>query len=107
MVDHLDGDPSRARLRERARGVAVERLPGSLVDLGLERRLQRLVRVAGAEEVGLPDEEALLVVVGVDEPAGDALGAVAAHLAGAGVEDVDAVDLDAHMAVSGWENVDV
>ena len=42
----------------------------------------------------MADEEALFVVVGVDEPAGDAFGAVAADFAGLGVEDVDAVDLD-------------
>ena len=58
-----------------------------------------LVRVVRAEEVGVADEEALLVVVGVDEPAGDAVGAVAADLAGAGVEDVDAVDLHPDLAV--------
>ena len=42
--------------------------------------LRAFVRVVGAEEVGVAHEEALLVVVGVDEPAGDAVGAVAAHL---------------------------
>ena len=42
----------------------------------------------------MPDEEALLVVVGVDEPAGDALGSVAAYLTGVGVEHVDAVHPD-------------
>ena len=47
----------------------------------------------------MADEEALLVVVGVDEPAGDAVGAVAADLAGVGMEDIDAVDLDADLAV--------
>ena len=61
----------------------LQRRPGLLVDLGLERRLQRPVGIVGAEEVGVADEEALLVVVGVDEPAGDPVGAVAAHLAGA------------------------
>src|SRR2546425_10355819 len=39
-------------------------------------------------------EEALLIVVGIDEPAGDAAGAVAAHLASTGIEDVDAVHFD-------------
>ena len=34
------------------------------------------VGVVGAEEVGVADEEALLVVVGVDEPAGDPLVAI-------------------------------
>ena len=58
----------------------------------LQGRLQRLVGVVRAQEIGVADEEALLVVVGVDEPAGDAVGAVAPYLAGVGVEDVDAVD---------------
>jgi hypothetical protein len=40
------------------------------------------------------DEEAFFVVVGVDEPAGDAFGAVAADFAGVWVEDVDTVDSD-------------
>ena len=42
----------------------------------------------------MADEEVLLVVVGIDEPAGDAVGAIAADLAGVGVEDVDTVDPD-------------
>ena len=67
--------------------------PGFSVDLGLEGGLERLVGFVGAEEVSVADEEALLVVVGVDEPAGDAVGAVAADFAGVGVENVDAVDL--------------
>jgi hypothetical protein len=36
-------------------------------------------------------EEALAVVVGVDEPAGDVVGAVAAHLSRRRVVDVDAI----------------
>ena len=48
-------------------------------DLGLQGGLEGLVRVVGAEEVGVAHEEALLVVVGVDEPAGNAVGAVAAR----------------------------
>ncbi len=39
------------------------------VDLGLER----LVGVVRSEEVGVPDDEALLVVVGVAEPKRDAV----------------------------------
>ena len=77
VIDHLHRDPPACRLVERARGVAVERRPGFLVDLGLQRRLQRAVGIVRAEEVGVADEEALFVVVGVDEPAGDAVGAVA------------------------------
>lgn len=42
----------------------------------------------------MADEETLLIVVGVNEPAGDAVGAMAADLAGVGVEHVHAIDLD-------------
>ena len=68
MVDDLDGDAARFGFVEGARYVAVEGLPRVLVDLGLERGLERLVRVVRAEEVGVADEEALFVVVSVDEP---------------------------------------
>ena len=78
---------------EGAGGVAVERGPGFFVDLGLERGLERFVGIVRAEEIGVADEEALFVVVGIDEPAGDAVGAVAADFAGVRVEDVHAVDL--------------
>ena len=85
MVDDLDGDAAGGGAVEGAGGVAVEGFPGSSVDLGLEGGLERLVGVVGAEEVGVADEEALLVVVGVDEPAGDAVGVVAADFAGVGL----------------------
>ena len=66
-----------------------------------------LYGIAGAQEVGVADEERLLVVVGVDEPAGDAIRPVAAHLARIGVEYVHAVDLDLYLPVVGVEDVDV
>jgi hypothetical protein len=53
MVDHLYGDPPGFRLVEGARGVAVQRGPGFLVDLGLERGLERLVRIVRAQEIGV------------------------------------------------------
>ena len=50
------------------RDVSLSRLsPRVLVDFRLEGGLQRLVGVVGAEEIGVADEEALLVVVGVDD----------------------------------------
>ena len=82
-----------------ARYVAVQRLPSVLVDLGLERGLECLVGIVCAKEVGVADEEAFFVVVGVDEPAGDAVGAVADDLAGLRFEDVHAFDLHADLAV--------
>ena len=47
----------------------------------------------------MADEETLLVVVRVDEPAGDPVGAVAANLAGAWMEDIHAVDLHLNLSV--------
>ena len=47
----------------------------------------------------MANEETLLVVIGVDEPAGDALGVVAADVAGIGVEDIDAVEFDLPLVV--------
>lgn len=55
----------------------------------------------------MADEEAFLVVVGVDEPAGDAVDTVAADFAGAGGEHVHALDLDSHLAVLNIDNVNV
>ncbi|MNK99684.1 hypothetical protein D3C87_1200940 [compost metagenome] len=49
----------------------------------------------------MADEERLLVVVGVHEPACYAVCAVAAHFAGTGVEHVHAVDLDHQLPVGG------
>src|SRR5690349_24932549 len=45
VVDHLDRDPPRLRLVEGPGRVAVQRFPRLRVNLGLERRLQRLVWV--------------------------------------------------------------
>ena len=63
--------------------------------------------IVGAEEVGVADEEALLVVVGVDEPTGDAIGVVATDFAGVGVEHIDAVDLDLDLILLRVEDINV
>ena len=55
----------------------------------------------------MADEEALLVVIRVDEPAGDTVGPVAADLASIRMEHVNAIDLHPDFAVIGRENVDV
>ena len=52
-------------------------------------------------------KEAFLIVIGIDEPAGDTFGPVASHLAGIRVEHVHAVDLYLYPAIFGIENVDV
>ena len=64
VVDDLDGDAAGLGFGEGPRGVATEGGPGFPVDLGLEGGLEGLVGIVGAEEVGVADEEALLVVVG-------------------------------------------
>ena len=58
------------------------------------RVVQCAVGIVRAEEVGLADEEAFFVVVGVDEPAGNTVGAVADDFACLGLEDIHAVDCD-------------
>lgn len=55
----------------------------------------------------MADEEALLVVIGVDEPGSDAFHVVGADFAGGGVEDVDAVDLDLDLAAGRIEDFHV
>ena len=55
----------------------------------------------------MTDEEALFVVVGVDESAGDAVGSVADDFAGLGFEDIDAVDSDLCPVVSGQRKREV
>src|SRR5439155_22365935 len=80
MIDHLHGEAAALRDREGPRDFAVERRPDVRIDLRLERGLERAVRIVLAEEVRVADEEALFVVVGMDEPAGDAAASVAADL---------------------------
>src|ERR1700683_646121 len=52
-------------------------------------------------------EEAFFVVIGVDEPASDAVGVIAADFTGVGVEDVDSVDLDRDLVSIGREYLDI
>lgn len=94
VVDDFDGDAAGGWLGEGPGGVAVERFPGFQVDLGFEGGLESFVGVVGTEKVSVAHEEAFLVVVGVDKPAGDAVGVVATDFSGVGVEDIHAVDSD-------------
>src|SRR5437660_230415 len=107
MVDHLDRDAPVRGLVKRPRGVAVQRSPGFLVDLGFQSRLERLVRIVRPKKIGVANEEALFVVVGIDEPAGDPVRAVAPDLAGIGMEYVDTVHLDLDLARGGGKDVDI
>ena len=49
----------------------------------------------------------LFVVVGVDEPARNAVGVVAAHLTAEGIEHVHPIYLDLDLLILGVKNVDV
>ena len=49
----------------------------------------------------MADEEAFLVIVCVDEPAGDAVGAVAADFAGVGMKYIYPMDSDLREVTSG------
>ena len=77
----------------------MKRFPGFPVDFGLESSLEGFVGVVGAEEVGMADEEAFLVVVGVNEPASDAIGAIATDFSCAGDKDIDALHFHAQSAI--------
>ena len=47
----------------------------------------------------MTDEKALVVVIGIDKPAGDPISVVAADLAGVGVEYVDSVYFDLDLTI--------
>ena len=55
----------------------------------------------------MSNEEAFLVVVGVNEPAGDAVGAVATDFSGTGVEDIDALHLHAQPVIRLRQEINV
>jgi hypothetical protein len=108
VVDDLDGDAAGFGFREWARDVAPEAGPGFLVDLRPQCRLQRFVGVGrGAEEIGVADEEAFFVVIGVNEPQRDRVGAARFDLARLRLEDIDALDLDLDLVITDGLDRDV
>ena len=94
VVDHLYRNPTGLRLREGPRSVAMKRFPGFLVDFGFEGGLEGFVGIVGAEEICVPDEKALVVVIGIDKPARNIVGIVAPDFTGVGMEYVDAMNGD-------------
>jgi len=79
----------------------VEGFPCFGIDFGFEGGFKGFVGIVGTEEIGVADEEGFFVVVGVDEPAGDAFGAIRADFAGVGVEHIHAVDGDLCIVIRG------
>jgi len=55
----------------------------------------------------MADEKALFVVISVDKPAGNAFGAIAAHLAGIGMKDIHTVDFNLNFVFFYIHNIDV
>src|ERR1700754_2399788 len=84
VIDDFDGETVRLGARKRARFVPIERRPGILVDFGFERRFERLVWVVCTHEIGVSNEETLLVIVGVDEPRSDVVLAASADFSDLG-----------------------
>lgn len=89
VVDDFDRDAATRWFVEGTRGVAAEAFPCVFVDPGFEGCLERLVGVVCAEEIGVSDEEALFVVVGVEEPTRDAFSPIATDFAGVGMEEIE------------------
>ncbi len=94
MIDHFHRDSLSGRPLEGAGGGAIQAGPGVFVDLGLQCGFQALIRVIGAQEICVADEEAFLVIIGIDEPGGDAIRVVRTDVAGIGIEHVDAIYLN-------------
>lgn len=107
MVDHFYSDTTRFRFRKPPGRVAMKRGPRLPVDPGFERRLQRTVWIVRAEEIRVADEEALFIVVRVDKPAGDAIGAIAADFAARRIEDIDAENPHLNVVLLRRKDLDV
>lgn len=107
MVNHLDGDAARFRLRKGTGSIAVQARPGIFIDFSFECSFQSFIRVIRAEKIGVAHEEAFFVVVRIDEPAGDSVRGIAANLARRRIEDVYTFDFHLNLAVFRVKNVDV
>ena len=107
VIDHLDSDCACLRWSERPTAGPIKGRPCLLVDLGPEGLPQASVWVVRAREVGVTHEEALAVVVRVDEPAGECIRVVGADLSRRRVVDVDASDLNLDLVLRGSLDLEV
>ena len=94
MVDDFDGDLAGLGFGEWAALGAVDAGPSRFVNLGAQRALEVYVGFAGTDEVGVADEKAFAVVVGVDEPASDIVGGGVADFSGRRILNTEAFGLD-------------
>ena len=79
VVDDFDGNLAGLGLVEGAADGGIKGLPGRFVYVGPEGAFEFFIGVASPGEVGVADEEALAVVIGVSEPAGDVVDAAVAN----------------------------
>src|SRR5580700_8108384 len=107
MIDNFHGDATRLWFGEGTRSVAIERRPSFLIDFGFEGSFEGAIWIVCAQEVGVTNEEAFLVVVGINKPTGDAVSTVAAYLPGVRVKHIYTIHLYTEFAIFGWEDVDV
>ena len=92
VIDDFDGNPPDAGFSN-GREVSLWSVShASTVNLRFQRRLERFVGVVRAEEIGVTHEKTLRVIVGIDEPAGDAVGAVAPNFTRVGMKNINTVD---------------
>lgn len=74
--------------------------PGVLVDFRAQGTLEPLVGILCAGEVGVADVEALVDVVGVDEPEGDGVRGVDADLPGGRFIDINSTQVVGDLAIA-------
>ena len=107
MINHFNSDSSGLRFWERSRGVAVQAFPGNFVNFGFESGFEGFVWIVGSEEISVADKEVFFVIVGVNEPASDAIGSTGLDFARLGTEDIDAVEFDLDVLVLDALNLDI
>lgn len=107
MIDHFHRDPPAVRAFKGTRRIGVECAPRLLVDLRLQCGFERGIGIIRAQEIGVADEEAFFVVIGVDELGGDAFGVIAANVPRVWIEHVNAVHLHADFLAAIIEDFDI
>ena len=106
VIDHFDRNAPGLGLVKRARYIAVQCAPGIGVDFGFQRGFQGAVGVVRSQKIGVADKETFFVVIGVNEPAGNAVNIVADDFAGLGLEHIDTIDFDLELFAC-WHGIGV
>ena len=101
VVDDLHRNAPGLGLVKRARYIAVQCAPSIGVDFGFQRGFQGAVGVVRSQKIGVADKETFFVVIGVNEPAGNAVNIVADDFAGLGFENIHAIDFDLELFACG------